>query len=258
MTTRDIPKHTFWVPLLIVVMIIGLLLFFTLRLVAELSTSDFETLNQNDTDVPSTFISFFDGNASKEIPHLEEASSLLDTAPVFMPTDSAFDRITSSLKITNESDLEYSFPNYPAEIQLDGAQFAVAARMSIPVSEAVDLGLGKLRESSINFQSLGRGNLLKSAAPIAKRACQINITHIENGRKWKKDIQNIEGSDTLNPLWEPMILFAAMGDTGIDAYPSPANTTGIAPLDKKLTLIASQILENLDLPIGNYRIEITP
>lgn len=258
MTTYSTPKHTYWVPALIVLLSLGILLLFTLHLIMVLITSTLDGFYYTKADSPSAFISFFDPHASRDIPHLEEASALLDTAPVFMPTASAFQRISSSFQTSSESDLEYVFPNYPAEIQLDGAQFAIAARMSMPVSEAVDLGLGKLRESSINFRALGRENLSGSAIPPTIRACQISITLIENGKKWVEDVPVIEESDTLSPLWEPMILFAAIGESGIEAYPSPANTTGIEPLDKKLNIIADQTLENLDLPIGNYRIEITP
>ena len=258
MNSNDRSHHSFWVPVLIMLVCLGGLISCISLLFVKVHAISIIDQTTPKIEASEAYLRFFDANIGNQGTNIDEATALLDTAPLFMPTKFTLEAISASTNPSGHAEVEYSFPNYPAEIQLDGSQFAVAARMSIPVTEAVDLGLSKLRETSINFNTLGREQELESLTPVAKRACHIKIVRLETGETWVKNIAEINDSDTRSPLWEPMILFAAIGDLGTEAYPSPANTTGIESLDKKLNLIADQTLEKLDLPSGNYRIVITP
>ena len=196
--------------------------------------------------------------AGEKEPIFKEVADLLDTAPLFMPSGTLFEELHVQPPQAKSGDFPQTFSEYPAEIQLDGAQFAVAARMAIPVTEAVDLGLRKLRETTVDYQTFGSITPFDKHPPLPKRACQLRITLLENGKSWYETINKIDDTDTLNPLWEPMILFAAIGASGIDAPPSPANTTGIETLDKKINFLAAKTMEKLPLPAGNYLIEVFP
>ncbi len=193
-------------------------------------------------------------------PVLEEVSSLLDTAPLFVPLYTLNKEPPYSKEMAKALGLPSTFSDYPPEIQLDGAQLAVDARneLSTPVVEAVDIGLRKLRESEIEFNTFGEKGSSQTRPPPVLRACQIKVAQLETGQVWTETIPPFEETDTHNPLWEPMILFAAIGDLGLVAPPSPANSTGIELLDKKLFRIVQKTLSSTPLPKGNYRILIYP
>lgn len=209
-------------------------------------------------DLPDAFIAYPTGSNFSSSPEIVEASSLLDTAPLFVPGTRPGGESPWEFPLPENLGTGSAFPDFPAEIQLDGAHFAVAARMSIPVGQAVEQGLSKLRESTIGFDTLGRSAPAEQLPPPEPRACELSLTHLDSGKSWTHVIPTIEGLDTTSPLWEPITLFAAVASHGLVAPPSPANTTGIESLDKMLLHAADGILRKEPFPPGNYRILIAP
>lgn len=241
--------------------LIGLFLFTVGSGVFLLSKRILDARQPNQTrggELQKALIAFSAGSDFTSRPGMEEASSLLDTAPLFVPGTRPGKESPWEFPLPGDLDTGPAFPDFPAEIQLDGAHFAVAARMSIPVGQAVEQGLAKLRESTIGFNTLGQRLPQEPSPPPELRACELSITHLDSGNTWTHVISTIDGLDTTNPLWEPINLFAAVASQGLVAPPFPANTTGIESLDKKLLQVASGILRNQPLPPGNYRILIAP
>jgi hypothetical protein len=206
--------------------------------------------------VPVATISYTADSSSVSQLGLVEASALLDTAPLFVPMEEtlANDRWWGN---PGKLVLDPSFPDFPAEIQLDGAHFALLSKGAIPVGQAVEKGMAKLRKTNIGFAALGQ-TAPPPASLLPPRSCGLSIINLDTGKSWHHSVPPFEDIDTLNPLWEPMVLYAAVGVSGLVTPPSPVNTTGIETLDKRLIEVIKETLLNQYFPIGNYRITISP
>jgi hypothetical protein len=249
-----------FIPVVILFLLICILLIASLQFFRSvLSTTLSPTAEWTQKSDPA-FLTYAISLNDSDKPVLEEVSSLLDTAPLFVPLYSLSQDFPQSELLAHALGVPSSFSDYPPEIQLDGAQLALDARneLSTPVVQAVDVGLRKLRESEIEFTTFGEKGSRQNSLSPELRACQIKIAQLDTGKIWTKTILPFEDTDTHSPLWEPMVLFAAIGDLGLVAPPSPANSTGIESLDKKLFHIAQKTLNTTPLPKGNYRILIYP
>lgn len=261
MKTADkvFPRLPF-IPVVIVFLLLCILLIASIQFFRSLHATPFNSISDWTHNSEPAFLSYAISLNDSDKPVLEEVSSLLDTAPLFVPTYSLNKEPPYSKQMANALGVPVTFSDYPPEIQLDGAQLALDARneLSTPVVQAVDVGLRKLRESEIEFHTFGEKGAQQPHLSPESRACQIKVAQLDTGKIWTKTILPFEDIDTHSPLWEPMVLFAAIGDLGLVAPPSPANSTGIELLDKKLFQIVQKTLNTTHLPKGNYRILIYP
>jgi hypothetical protein len=215
--------------------------------------SDFSKWNPS---LGESFVSYYLDESEADSHSLKEATALLDSAPMFVPGPwnaagtlevpiSEYNPVTPTI-----------FQQYPPEIQLNAGLLDVSKARLIGVFAPEVEPVPLRRDSSLRFQGLGQEGITVSSVRLPF-SCYVEFTYLESGRKWERTVKSpLDPED--EHLWPPLIFYGAVGPIGIDAAPFSANTTGLEKLDKALGLLVRDLIEEMQLPSGNYRIVVGP
>jgi hypothetical protein len=215
--------------------------------------SDFSKWNPS---LGESFVSYYPDESEADSHSLKEATALLDSAPMFVPGpwNTAG---TLEVPISEQGPMTpTTFQQYPPEIQLNAGLLGVSKTRLIGFF-APDVEQAPIRrESILDFQGLGQEGIVVSSV-LLPLSCHVEFTYLETGRKWKRTVKSpLDPED--EHLWSPLIFYGAVGPIGMDAAPFSANTTGLEKLDKALALLVRDLIQQMQLPSGNYRIVAGP
>jgi len=215
--------------------------------------SDFSKWNPS---LGESFVSYYLDESEADTHSLKEATALLDSAPMFVPGPwNAAGAL--EVPIYGQSPMTpTTFQQYPPEIQLIADLLGVSKTRLIglfaPEVEQVPIR----RDSILGFQGLGQEGVTASVMMLPL-SCHVEFTYLETGRKWERTVKSpLDHED--EHLWPPLIFYGAVGPIGMTAAPFSANTTGLEKLDKALALLVRDLIQEMQLPSGNYRIVAGP
>lgn len=204
--------------------------------------------------IPRPSISWIASNAGSSSLLLQEQATLFDSAPLFLPTPWNSAPTTLSTDNAFGKSEKVLLNQFPPDVYLveEASSFSLEDQLGTTLGEVQDV----LDQENWDFFD-GFGQEQKIQVPVVARGLSVEVVNVDSGDLVRKlSLDHIDNPSFKNNVWKPLSYILAVAPNGEIGAPFGVVSTGNQTLDDQLEAVVEDIVSDMDLDAGYYRLNI--